>query len=132
MLFRSTYVTKALVKGSAGAVKSGTAKAVKGVGSTITGTADVVGSGAKSVGRSIKGTARSVVHGVDKGVDTAKDVAKNVAGRTLDKAKVIGRDVLQVTAGAKSAAIKVAQAGKKTVRNLGDKLKRLKRRKKPQ
>ncbi|MGL1861065.1 MAG: hypothetical protein OCC46_00915 [Pseudodesulfovibrio sp.] len=123
-----TYVTKALVKGSAGAVKSGTAKAVKGVGSTITGTADIVGSGAKSVGRGIKGTAQSVVHGVD----TAKDVAKNVAGRTLDKAKVIGRDVLQVTTNAKAAAIKVAQAGKKTVRTLGDRLKRLKRGEKPQ
>ncbi|MDD3311392.1 DUF697 domain-containing protein [Pseudodesulfovibrio sp.] len=54
------YVTKVLVKGSTGALRSGTSKVVHGVGDAITGTAGKVGGTAGSVIRSGRDTVRRV------------------------------------------------------------------------
>ena len=84
-----TYVTKLLVKSSAGAVKSGTSKAVKGVGSTISGTAESVGNSARKVGRGVKSTAGAVGDGAKKVGQGVKDTAGTVG----DGARKVGEKV---------------------------------------
>jgi len=118
-----TYVTKLLVKGSTGAVKSGTAKAVKNAGATISGTAETVGSGAKKVGRGVKDAAKSVTHGASKGADTAKRISRKVT----EGFKTISREMQIDTKAIRKKTDKAVNAGRSATRTISDILKRKKR-----
>jgi hypothetical protein len=93
------YVTKALVKGTKSAMKSGSSKTAKAVSKTMTGTASAVGNGAKKVGRGTRKTVESVGKGV-------KGAAGSVSGAVTDSAKSVGKGVRDaadaVSGGAKS------------------------------
>jgi len=87
------YVTKTLVKGAAGAVKTGSTKAAKSVGNTISGTAGAVGNGAQKVGHGVKEAAGAVGDGVKSAAKAVGDGAKDAAGAVGGGAKKMGRGV---------------------------------------
>lgn len=104
-----TYVTKALVKGTAGAVKSGSVRTAKGVGETITGTADAVGSGARKVGRGVKGAADAVGDGAKRVGESVKDTA----GAVGEGAKMVRQRVKDTADAIKDGAAKGVQAARR-------------------
>ena len=128
-----TYVTRALVRGTAGAVKSGSAQAVRGVGRTVSGTAGAVGNGARKVGQGVKESARSVSRGAGRGVGAVRDAA----GKAASGAVAAGRRVSTVpgaVAGKAAAAVsrvdRLVESGKGTARDVLDRLRQLGKREK--
>ncbi|WP_247648426.1 DUF697 domain-containing protein [Pseudodesulfovibrio sp. zrk46] len=107
-----TYVTKALVKGAAGAVKKGSSKAARSVGNTISGTAEAVGSGARKVGGGVKGAAGAVGGGV-------KDAAGAVGSGVKGAADAVGGGARKVGEGVKGAAGTVGSGVKSAVDAVG-------------
>ncbi|WP_242012226.1 DUF697 domain-containing protein [Pseudodesulfovibrio cashew] len=107
-----TYVTKALVRGASGAVRSGSAKAVRTVGKTVSGTAQSVGEGARKVGDAAKSTAQSAGRGVKGAADAVGQGAKKVGDLTRSTADTVSR-------GVKDAAGAVGDTSKKTARSVG-------------
>lgn len=101
-----TYVTRLLVKSSTGAVKSGTARAFKGMGSTLSGTAGSVGDGARRAGEGVKGAAGAVGSGVK---DTAEAVGKGVK----ESASAVGDGVKKVGRGVKESVEAVGEKARK-------------------
>jgi hypothetical protein len=108
------YVTRVLVKGAAGAVRSGSTRVARGVGGAVAGTAEAVGGGARQVGRGTVAGARAVVsQAVAMG-----GKAKQAAGTVADKAKAVGRTVGGKASG---AARSVVGSVRKTLgRNRGE------------
>lgn len=82
-----TYVTRALVKGTVGAVKSGTSKATRGVTQTVSATADAVGSGAQRVGSGVKNTAGTATEKVKRTGRKVKSAAMSVGDGAKDAAR---------------------------------------------
>lgn len=129
-----TYVTKALVRGTTGAVRSGSAKAVRSVGGTVSSTAEAVGNGARKAGDTSKETARTVGNAVkcaacavgDTTRATARTVgrgARGAAGAVGSGAKSVGRAV-KGAAGSVSRSVKTAASGtKETALTVLDKVK---------
>ncbi len=111
-----TYVTKLLVKGASGAVKSGAGKVGRGVGSVVSGATQSVKGGARSAGQGIKTQAGAVVGGVTGGVARAADASKVAATRV---SKVVGvahkSSVEKVEKAAQSARKVAVQSGAKIV-----------------
>lgn len=112
-----TQVTKLLIKGSTGAVKKGAKKAVMTMGASVTGTAGVVGSGAKSVGRGVSNSAKSVGRGV-KG--SARAVKQGVKG----SAKAVGDGVKGSARSVGDGAKSVARSAEKVVDKAANGVKR--------
>lgn len=104
-----TYVTKALVKGATGAVKTGSVKAAKSVGDTVSSATGAVGNGARkvkdgvkdtasSVGKGVKNTATTVGSGVKNTATTVGNGAKKVGTGITDSARTAGEGVRQTAA----------------------------------
>ncbi|WP_319542247.1 DUF697 domain-containing protein [uncultured Pseudodesulfovibrio sp.] len=101
-----TQVTRLLVKGSSGAVMKGAKKAVKTMGASVTGTAGVVGAGAKSVGRGVTNSAKYVGRGV-------KGSAEAVKQRMSNSTKAVKQ-------GVKGSAKAVGEGVKGSAKSVGD------------
>ncbi|SOB59537.1 conserved protein of unknown function [Pseudodesulfovibrio profundus] len=103
-----TYVTRKLVKGTTGAMKSGSARAVRGVTGTVTGTAEAVGSGVRKVGQGVKSSASAVGETVRSVGDRSKQSVRKVSDGT--------RQAVNSTTGAvKSAVSSIGKQAKDTV-----------------
>jgi len=150
-----TFVTKALVRGATGAVKTGSAKAVRGVKETATGTAGAVGGGARRMGKSVKDAAstsasmvgvsarkigegtkkavRSVGHGVGKGTQAVRKAAERTAKNAISTGHRVATGSRRVvenghrigTETAKACS-NAAKAGKKSASHMSRMLQRIK------
>ncbi len=118
-----TYVTKLLVQSSTGAVKTGTIKAVKGVGTTISNTAGSVGNGAKKVGQGVKGTAGAVGRGVKGTAETVGDGAKKAGQGMKHTAESVSKGMKDTFSTVGDSAKKVRQEMKHKAETVGQKVK---------
>jgi hypothetical protein len=82
------YVTKALVRGSTSAVRSGSARAFQGmsgaVSGAVSGTVGAVGGGTRSVGRTVGQAASRASQRVARTASRAGEAAKNAASKVMD------------------------------------------------
>ena len=114
-----TYVTRKLVKGTTGAMKSGSARAVRGVTGTVTGTAEAVGSGVRKVGQGVKSSASAVGETVRSVGDRSKQSVRKVSDRSKQSVRKVSdgtRQAVNSTTGAvKSAVSSIGKQAKETV-----------------
>lgn len=122
-----TYVTRLLVRSSTSAVKSGTARAFKGVGETITCTAGNVGDGARKVGQGVRGTAGAVsdrvkatASSVEEGVKSVGRGVRSSAETVSERARKVGGNVRQARESIRDKADAALRGGRETAREVKD------------
>lgn len=106
-----TYVTRALVRGTKSAMKSGSSRTVKAVSDTVASTAGAVGNGARKVGEGTRKTVGSVGKGVRGAADAVAggarsvgDGVKDAAGAISGGAKKVGHEVKETVRAVKREA----------------------------
>ncbi len=111
------FVTKALAKGAADVVRTGSSRAVKSVGGAIANTAESVSEGVRKVGNGVKGAAGTVGGGA-KGLaeaigSGAKETADFVVSKVRKAGEVVGTGTPKVVHNVKEAAVAAGKGAQK-------------------